>query len=313
MDKKTEIILVTDPGVDDATALLYAIFSNQIDIKLVCVAGGNSLIEITTRNALYLTELFKLNVPVAVGPDHPLRGEKEVYARAVHGKGGLGGVKVNPKKLKTKPIETSACEAMYETLKANKSKITIVGIGPMTSVAEMIEKHKDCKKYIKEIVFMGGSKEKIYGAPYREFNISFDPDAVDIVLKSGIPLVMVPMELGHFAYLGKDDIKKIKKIGKVGKIFAKMYKKYKDFHVGNYGVAVHDVCAIYYLTHRENMKTENGFVELKRYTENGFDYGYVETTYGEKQNVTICVDMDILKFKYDLFDAFEEAKRVLEK
>ena len=141
MDKKTEIILVTDPGVDDATALLYAIFSNQIDIKLVCVAGGNSLIEITTRNALYLTELFKLNVPIAVGPDHPLRGEKVVYARAVHGKGGLGGVKVNPKKLKTKPIETSACEAMYEILKANKSKITIVGIGPMTSVAEMIEKH----------------------------------------------------------------------------------------------------------------------------------------------------------------------------
>lgn len=310
MAKKNDIIVVTDPGVDDAIALMYAIFSGEFNIKLLCIAGGNGSIDNTTNNALFLMELFKYDVPIAVGLNHPLKREA-VFATKAQGKGGLGGYKVNPKKLKTKPIETPACDAMYETLKKSRKKLTIVAIGPMTCVAEMLIKYPDSTKNIKEIIFMGGTKEKIYGKPYREFNISFDPECVDVVIKSGVPLVMVPMELGHFAYLNKNDIKFVKHINKIGKIFAKMFKKYRDFHVGSYGAAVHDVCALYYLTRPENMKMEQGHVELKYYKTEEEEFGYIDTSYDQEPNATICVDMDILKFKYDLFDAFEETGKIL--
>ena len=311
MARKTDIIVVTDPGVDDAIALMYGIFSDEFNIKLLCVAGGNGPIENATNNALFLMELFKYDVPVAVGLDHPLKREA-VFATKVQGKGGLGGYKVKAKKLQTKPIIASACDAMFETLKKSRKKMSIIAIGPMTSVAEMLLKYPDSTKYIKEVIFMGGTKEKIYGRPYREFNISFDPECVDVVIKSGLPLVMVPMELGHFAYLNRDDIKHVKHINKIGKLFAKMFTKYRDFHVGSHGAAVHDVCAFYYLTHPENMKLEKGHVELKYYKDEKEEFGYIDTCYDKEPNATICVDMDILKFKYDLFDAFEETERVLE-
>lgn len=309
--EKEDVIIVTDPGIDDATALMYAIFCGKLNIKLLAIAGGNGPISNAVNNALFLMETFHQNIPVAVGLDHPLK-RAPVYAFNAQGKSGLGGVKVNPKKLQKKPIEMSATDAMYEILKNSEEKITIIAIGPMTSVADMLLKYPDSKKYIKEINFMGGTKEKNYGKPYREFNISFDPECVDVVLKSKIPLVMIPMELGHFAYLDKSDIKQIKKMNKIGKLFAKMFRKYKDFHVGNLGAAVHDVCSVYYLTHPENMKMEEGFVELKYYKDKESDYGYLETSYGKKKNALIAVDMNIFDFKTDLFEAFKKAGEVLD-
>ena len=308
--EKQDVIIVTDPGVDDATALMYAIFCGQINIKLLAVAGGNGPISNAVNNTLFLMELFRQDIPIAVGLDHPLK-RPPVYALNAQGKGGLGGLKVNPKKLKTKPIETPAKDAIYDILKSSKKKLPIIAIGPMTSVAEMLLEHPDAKNYIKEIIFMGGTKEKIYGRPYREFNISFDPECVDIVIKSDIPLVMIPMELGHFAYLDKEDIKRFKHTNKIGKIYAKMFKKYYDFHVGHLGAAVHDVCAIYYLTNPQCMKMEEGHVELKYYKDEKEKFGYNDTSYDKKPNALIAVDMDISDFKYDLFETLKAAGDIL--
>ena len=310
MEQKIDCIVVTDPGVDDATAIMYALFFKEINIKLFCIAGGNGPIINATNNCLFLMDLFKQNIPVSVGPDHPLK-RPPTYALNVQGKGGLGGYKVNPKKIKSKIIETPACDAMFGMLKESKKKLPIVAIGPMTPIAEMLEKYPDSKKYVKEIIFMGGTKEKIYGKPYREFNIAFDPESVEIVLKSKIPLVMVPMELGHFAYLDKNDIKIFKKTNKIGKIFAKMFTKYKDFHVGHLGAAVHDVCTMYYLTNPQNMKWENGYIEMKYYKNGNEEYGYLDTSYDKKPNAKICVDIDITDFKTDIFNALKMTSEIL--
>ena len=310
MEEKTDVIIVTDPGVDDAITLMYAIFCEKFNIKLLAIAGGNGPISNATNNALFLMELFKQNIPVAVGPDHPLK-RPPVYATKAQGKGGLGGITVNPKKLKTKPLDIPACDAIYNTLKKGGKKITVVAIGPMTPLAEMLEKYSDSKKYIKQIIFMGGTKEKILGKPYREFNISFDPESVEIVIKSKIPLVMVPMELGHFAYLDKNDIKRFKKTNKIGKLYAKMFKKYKDFHVGHLGAAVHDVCTMYYLTNPQNIKTEDTYIEMKNYKDDTAEFGYIDTSYTRKPNAKVCVDMNISDFKYDLFQALENTKKIL--
>lgn len=303
--EKTNLIIDTDPGVDDAIAIMYAIKSNNFNIQLLSSAGGNGPIENITQNAIHLAEMFHQEIPVAQGSSSPLVRPAH-YATKQQGKFGLGNYNYNRKKLKHKPVENEACDAIYETLTQNPTKTTIVSIGPMTNLAKMIQKHPDCKKRIKQIIFESGTKEKIYGRPYKSFNVGYDPEAAEVVFKSGIKLVMVPMELGHFAYLDHNDIKRFKKTNKIGKIYAKMFKGYNDYHVGKLGAAVHDVCAIYYLTHPEYIKTEKAFIEIKYYKTDTENFGYVDIDFDKKPNATVCVDLDINMFKYDLFKALED-------
>lgn len=307
-DKKIDIIIDTDPGVDDAIALLYAFKSECFNIKLISSAGGNGPIENITSNAIHITELFNEEIPVVEGSPTPLVRPAK-YATKAQGKSGLGDYSYNKKKLKHHPVEGEACDVIYQTLKSSKTKTSIISIGPMTNLAKMIQKYPDCKKYIKQIIFESGTKEKIYGKPYKSFNVGYDPEAAEVVFKSGIKLVMVPMELGHFAYLDHNDIKRFKKANKIGKIYAKMFKGYHDYHVGKLGAAVHDVCTIYYLTHPEYIKTEKAFIEIKYYKTNTDDYGYVDIDFNKKPNATVCVDLDINMFKYDLFEALEKCSK----
>lgn len=307
-DKKIDIIIDTDPGVDDAIALLYAFKSECFNIKLISSAGGNGPIENITSNAIHIAELFNEEIPVVEGSSTPLVRPAK-YATKAQGKSGLGAYTYNKKKLKHSPVEGEACDVIYQTLQASKTKISIISIGPMTNLAKMIQKYPDCKKYIKEIIFESGTKEKIYGKPYKSFNVGYDPEAAEVVFKSGIKLVMVPMELGHFAYLDHNDIKRFKKTNKIGKIYAKMFKGYNDYHVGKYGAAVHDVCTIYYLTHPEYIKTEKAFIEIKYYKTKTDDFGYIDIDFNKKPNATVCVDLDINMFKYDLFEALEKCNK----
>ncbi len=307
MEEKQNIIIDTDPGVDDAIALMYAIKSENFNINLLSSAGGNGPIENITANAIFLTELLGADIPVVEGSPTPLNRPSS-YATGAQGKSGLGGFSYNRKKLTKKAVDGEACDVIFEKLIENKTPTTIISIGPMTNLAKMLQKHPTCKKYIKQIVFESGTKEKIYGKPYKSFNVGYDPEAADVVLKSGIKLVMIPMELGHIAYLDKEDIKHFKHTNKTGKIYAKMFKKYKDFHVGHLGAAVHDVVAIYYLVHPEYFKEEQGFIEIKYYTENNENYGYIDIDFDKKPNATVCVDFNAFIFKEHLFDALEKCE-----
>lgn len=317
METKKKIIIDTDPGVDDAIALMYACKCEQLDIQLLSIAGGNSSIENLTANALHLCELFDATIPVVQGSKTPL-SRPATFAISAQGKYGLGNYTFNHKKLKSTTVSGEACDVLFETLKKNGGKTSIVSIGPMTNLAKLLQKHPDCKKHIKEIIFESGTKEKIYGKPYKSFNVGYDPESAEVVFSSGIPLVMVPMELGHIAYLDKNDIKRFKKTNSLGKKFAKMFKGYKDFHVGNLGAAVHDVCAIYYLTHPELFKKEKAFVSIKYFSNkknkivantgktNLDDFGFVDIDFSATPNATVCMDLDIASFKQHLFEALEK-------
>ncbi len=304
---KNNIIINTDPGVDDAIALMYAFtLDDKLNINLITSAGGNIPIESITENALFLVEFLGKDIPVAQGYPTPLK-RKSVYTSA-HGKNGLGKYNFNRKKLKYKPVNGEACDVMYEKLKENKEKTTIISLGPMTNIARLFEKYPDSKNYVKEVVFESGTKEKIYGKPYKSFNTGYDPEATEIVFKSGVNLVMIPMELGHIAYLDKEDIKLFKHTNNTGKVFEKMFKGYNDYHVGKLGAAVHDVCVVYYLVHPEYFKSEKAYIEVKYYKSETEEFGYIDTDYDKKPNATICVDLDINMFKYDLFEALKKYK-----
>lgn len=307
MLERKNLIIDTDPGVDDATALLYATKCGQLNITLLSAAGGNSPMENIVSNTLHVAEIFDINAPVVQGATSPLC-RPAVYPVGAQGKTGFGGYTYNKKSIKSKPVQGEACDVIYQKLKESEDQTTILSLGPMTNIAKMLQKYPDAKKHIKEIVFMGGTKEKIIGRPYKEFNIGYDPEAADIVLKSKIPLVMVPMELGHMAYLSFDEIDIIKKMNKTGKILAKMFSKYNDYHVGKLGAAVHDSCTIFYLTHPELVKTEEGHIDIKYYDDGKENFGYIDIDFNKKPNAKICLDMDIDNFKFYLIDIISNCK-----
>ncbi len=338
---KKRIIIDTDPGVDDAIALMYALKRKELDIVLISSAGGNGPIENITSNALHLVELLGANIPVVQGATQPIK-RKAGYALGAQGESGLGNYTFNRKTQAYKPVEGEACDVIYQTLKQSKRKTTIVAIGPMTNIAKLIIQHPDCLDKIEEIVFESGTKEKIYGKPYKSFNAGYDPEAAEVIFQSGVKIVMVPMELGHIAYLDKKDIARFKRTNQLGKTYAKMFDGYRDFHVGNLGAAVHDACAVYYLTHPQHFKTEQTNIQIKYYslpsknkekaassenwtssstTKNPSkasrkykklekkteDYGYIDTNFeSANKNATICMDIDVAAFKKDLFEALEQ-------
>ena len=296
------IMIDCDPGVDDAMALMNALYSPQVRTLLITSVGGNTTSDVTGRNALHIVELCHRKTPVAYGESFPLY-RKANFATYAHGENGLGGYSY--KTIYSNPLKENAVDAMYNTLLQHKDQhITLLSLGPMTNIASLIRKYPDCRQYIRKIVFMGGTKEQVLTEPYNEFNICFDPEATGIVLDSGIPLVMVPMEMGHMAYLSHEEIKQIKHTNKTGKKLAKMFEKYYDHHVNIHGAATHDSCTLFYLTHPEHFKTEKAEIIVREYDT---EHIFVDVDYHSKNpNALVCVDMDIEAFKKDFFELLKK-------
>lgn len=291
------VIIDADPGIDDAMAIMNAVNSENIEVKLISTVSGNLTIEETAKNALKLVEIFKKDIPVALGAREPLK-RQAVYAGMAQGTKGLGGFQF--KTPKTKPFVLTSPDAIHFFLNENPAKnTTLLCMGPMTNIANLLLKYKDAKDMISRIVFMGGSKdENGMTVPYREFNVAYDPEAVKVVLDSKIPLVMVPMELGHIAYFTPQEQEKIRKANKVGEIFYKMFTKYNDYHVGKLGAAVHDSCSALYLSNPELFTIEEANLSVEYYKKDGKEYGYIKCDFESiEKNAKVCVDVDIEKFK----------------
>ena len=251
---KTNLIIDTDPGIDDAVALITSFFAPNIDIKLLCSTAGNLGIDVTTRNALHLCELYNKNIPVAKGLPGPLLRPLE-EAFGVHGAMGFGDYVY--KGVKTKEIDLPAYEAMHYALQLYPDT-TILVLGPLTNVAKLIQEYPEDVKKIKEIVFMGGTKDNVLDQdkPYPEFNISRDPEACEIVLNSGANILIIPMDFGHYAYIDEEEIKRLRSLNNTGKLFAIMYQNYKDGHVKAPNAATHDSCATAYIIEPTLFKLE---------------------------------------------------------
>lgn len=295
--KNYYVIIDCDPGVDDAMAIMNALNSPNIEVKLISTVSGNLSIDNTLKNTLKLMEIFESNTPVCRGASEPLK-RQSVYATNAQGEAGFCGYQFDS--VSKKAINIDAVDALHLYLHDNMARnTTILCLGPMTNIAKLLLKYEDDKNYISRIVFMGGSKdENGKTVPYKEFNIAYDPEAVKIVLDSHIPLVMIPMELGHIAYFDKQEQRKINKINKVGHIFYQMFHGYNDYHVGKLGAAVHDSCATLYLTHPEIFKCLGARLDLKYFKSSEGEYGYISCDFrSSDKNARVCVDMDVNKFK----------------
>lgn len=247
-----KIIIDTDPGQDDAVAILLALASPQeLELLGITCVAGNVPLPLTTRNARIICELAgKPETRVFAGCDAPLE-RKLVTAEHVHGKTGLDGP-VLPEP--TMPLQAQhGVEFIIETLRAEPSgTVTLCPLGPLTNIASALQKAPDIAPRIAEIVLMGGAYFEVGNiTPAAEFNIYVDPQAADIVFQSGAPLTVMPLDVTHKALVTQERNDAFRALGTpVGVAVAEMtefFERYDREKYGSPGAPLHDPCVTAYL------------------------------------------------------------------
>lgn len=191
------VIVDCDPGHDDVFALWFAAGHPSLDLLAVTTVGGNVPLVHTSRNArIALSVAGVTDVPVAAGAAAPLVRPLET-AEWIHGENGLGGPELPEP---TVPLDPrSATELIADTLAASAEPVAIIATGPITNVAVLLRDRPELAGGIREIVWMGGSTERGNATPYAEFNAWVDPEALDLVVHSGVRFTMVGLNVTHRA------------------------------------------------------------------------------------------------------------------
>lgn len=271
MDKH-RIIIDTDPGQDDAVAILLALASpDEIEVLGITAVAGNVPLSLTESNARRICELAgRPDVKVFAGCDGPM-GRVLVTAEHVHGETGLNGpVLPDP----TMPLQDQhGVDFIIDTLRAEPAgTVTLCPLGPLTNIATAFEKAPDIVEKVREIVLMGGAYFEVGNiTPAAEFNIYVDPQAADIVFKSGVPIVVMPLDVTHKALVTKPRNDAFRNIGnRVGVAVAEMtdfFERFDKEKYGSLGAPLHDPCVTAYLIKPELFKGRHINVEIETQSE----------------------------------------------
>ena len=201
----SRVIIDTDPGVDDAFALLLAMHSPELKIEGITPVAGNVPLELTLPNALRMVEIAeRKDIPVAAGAKSPLL-RRLVTAAYAHGENGLGGA-VFPEPT-IKPVAQPAADLIRSIVRKYPKEVTLITLGPLTNVAAALNSDPDLASLVKGIVMMGGSLSGGNITPAAEFNIYVDPEAAKIVFQSGIPITMVGLDVTRHTSLTGDHVR----------------------------------------------------------------------------------------------------------
>lgn len=261
----TPIILDCDPGHDDAIAILTAVGSPSVDLRAVTTVFGNCPVTSATRNALQVLSLAGAeDVPVAEGASEPLVGRAH-FGNYVHGVSGLDGPK-----LPSSGVEKSghtAVQLIVDELSHASEPVTIVAIGPLTNIANVLTEYPKLVDKVQEVIFMGGSTERGNHTPYAEFNTYADPEALDILLKSDVTKKMVGLNLTHQALATPEVVQRMQEMQhRVGKtaaewmgFFGSSYKSIWEFDAP----PVHDPCTVASLIVPDLIEWRDSFVAVE--------------------------------------------------
>lgn len=247
-----KIIIDTDPGQDDAVAILLALASpDEIEVLGITAVAGNVPLDLTQKNARIVCELAgRPDLPVYAGCDRPM-GRDLVTAEHVHGKTGLDGPDLPDPAM---PLQDGhAVDFIIDTLRAHASgTVTLCPLGPLTNIATALQRAPDIAEKVQQIVLMGGGYFQGGNiTPAAEFNIYVDPQAADIVFKSGIAIVVMPLDVTHKALVTKPRNDAFRALGTpAGIAVAQMTDFFERFDKEKYGSAgapLHDPCVTAYL------------------------------------------------------------------
>jgi purine nucleosidase len=265
-----KIIIDTDPGQDDAVALLLALASpDELEVLGITSVAGNVPLELTTRNALMLAELAgRTDVPVYAGCERPTV-RPLITAEYVHGVSGIDGADLPDPT--TVPADGHAVDFLIETVMGNEVT-TLCTLGPLTNIAVALEREPAIASQVDELVLMGGGFfEGGNTTPAAEFNILVDPEAAAAVFTSGIPLVMMPLDVTHKALTSRAHVEAFRELGNAaGASVAGMLEFMERFDMERYGIdggPLHDPCVIAYLLEPELFSGRDCYVAIETESE----------------------------------------------
>jgi purine nucleosidase len=262
------IIIDTDPGQDDAVAILLALASPaELEVLGIVAVAGNVPLALTQRNARIVCELAgRPEVPVYAGCERPMH-RSLVTAEYIHGKTGLDGP-VLPEP--TMPLQPQhGVDYLVDTLRrAEDGGITLCTLGPLTNIGMALVKAPNIAPKVREIVMMGGAYFEVGNTtPAAEFNIYVDPHAADLVLRSGIPVTIIPLDVSHKALTTAPHIARFRALGtRCGRAVAEMLEFFERHDVEKYGAdggPLHDPGVIAYLLRPELYSGRKVNVEIE--------------------------------------------------
>ena len=300
-----KIIYDTDPGIDDALGLLLLAASPEIDLLAITVTHGNTSQEKCLNNALKLVELTGITkVPVARGAEEPLVKELSV-AEETHGEGGLGYA-ILPKSA-ISPCSELAHDLIIRLVRENPGEVTLLCVGPMTNIALAFLKAPEIVSKVRRIVSMGGAIHYPGNVtPQAEYNVFCDPEAFEIVLKSGIDFTLVPLDVTYQCIFTTDHLEKITEARSEIRNFifdsTRFYMEFHEDYQGIKGCAINDPLAAAILLDPTLVKNRDYYltIELTSPTSKAKTiadhYGLLKSA----PNAKVSMEVDVERFM-DLF------------
>lgn len=260
------LLIDTDPGIDDALALFFAVASPEVRVEAVTTVSGNVPVSVTTRNALALLALAgHLSVPVARGSDRPLI-RQPVYAEHVHGQNGLGGVLL-PDPQGQLDVNSAVAMIIQKVLQA-PGEVTLVALGPLTNIALAVRCEPRIVSMVREVVIMGGAL-RVPGnvSPSAEFNIFADPHAAHIVMHAGWPIRLVSLDVTQQTLMNR---LQFEKLAANGHPVTHCIKSMVDFYLNEFAKAravaafpMHDPLCLAAAIHPELITWERAYVDIE--------------------------------------------------
>jgi len=293
-----KIIIDTDPGQDDAVAILLALASPEIEVLGITAVAGNVPLALTAKNARIICELAgRTDVRVFAGCDRPLN-RTLVTAEHLHGKTGLDGP---PRREPSMPLQDAhAVDFIVETLRAEPpGTVTLCPIGPLTNIATAFRRAPDVVARVQQIVLMGGAYFEVGNiTPAAEFNIYVDPEAAEIVFRSGVELVVMPLDVTHKALTTAPRIEAFRSLGtEVGRMVAAwtdFFERFDKEKYGSQGAPLHDPCVIAWLLKPELFSGR--FINVEIETQSALTRGMTVADWwrvtGRAANATFMGDVD---------------------
>lgn len=300
-----KIIIDTDPGVDDAMAIFFALRSPELDVIGLTTIFGNVRTDLSTTNALRLLEIAgRTDIPVAKGADDPLAVPFGGPVPFVHGDDGQGNA--NLPAPQTHAIEQVAAAFIIEQIMAAPGQITLVPLGPLTNIALAVRLEPRIAQHVKAVVLMGGNALGPGNAtPAAEANIHNDPEAADVVFGAGWPVTMVGLDVTHQVNMTPEHIAHYEaSADPLARHIARILPHYRAFfertNPGKRGIYVHDSSAIAYVIDPTLFETKQwplrvetqGFSRGKTWPAIGTGNEYLPAAWRNRPPVNVCVGVD---------------------
>ncbi len=292
-----KIIIDTDPGQDDAVAILLALASPELDVLALTTVAGNVPLDRTQKNARIVLEIAgRGDIPVHAGCDRPM-ARPLVTAEHVHGKTGLDGIDLFEPKAALAPGH--AVDAIIDILRREPAgTVTLVPIGPLTNIATAFQRAPDIIARVQDIVLMGGAYFEVGNiTPAAEFNVFVDPEAAKLVFASGAPLTVLPLDVTHRALTSHDWIAAMRASGPIGQAVAgwtNFFERYDRAKYGAEGAPLHDPCTIGWLIRPDLFQGRRINVEIE--TQGEFTTGMTVADWwgvsGREPNALFLRDID---------------------